>query len=161
MLPVTVTADSCLELLKSVQPHGPYLLAGHSIGGSVAYEIASRLRAQGEEVALLVLLDTPAPDTLGLKARLVAHGRTLAGRNEHSDLPLRDRLVGAARSARNKVVRKLRHTPVSRGVAAEHDRWLARLAPMSRRSTRARSWCWAPRARSTRCTRRCSAGTST
>jgi thioesterase domain-containing protein/acyl carrier protein len=132
MLPVTVTADSCLELLKSVQPHGPYLLAGHSIGGSVAYEIASRLRAQGEEVALLVLLDTPAPDTLGLKARLVAHGRTLAGRNEHSDLPLRDRLVGAARSARNKVVRKLRHTPVSRGVAAEHDRWLARLAERER-----------------------------
>src|SRR4051794_26807900 len=44
MLPVGVVADSCLELLKSVQPHGPYLLAGHSIGGSVAYELASRLR---------------------------------------------------------------------------------------------------------------------
>jgi amino acid adenylation domain-containing protein len=132
MLPVTVTADSCLELLKSVQPHGPYLLAGHSIGGSVAYEIASRLRAEGEEVALLALLDTPAPDTLGLRARLVAHARTLAGRNEHSDLPLRDRLAGAARSARGKVLRKLRHTPVSRGIAAEHDRWLARLAERER-----------------------------
>ena len=132
MLPVDVTADICLELLKSVQPHGPYLLAGHSIGGSVAYELASRLRDAGEEVALLVLLDTPAPDTLSFKSRLVAHARTLAGRNEHSDLPLGERIAGAARSARAKVVRKLRHAPVSRGVAAEHDRWLARLSERER-----------------------------
>lgn len=132
MLPVTVTADSCLELLKSVQPHGPYLLSGHSIGGSVAYEIASRLRAAGEEVALLVLLDTPAPDTLSFRSRLVAHAQTLAGRNEHADHTLGERIAGAARSARNKVVRKLRHAPVSRGLAAEHDRWLARLAERER-----------------------------
>jgi thioesterase domain-containing protein len=132
MLPVSVTADSCLELLRTVQPHGPYLLAGHSIGGSVAYEIASRLRAAGEEVALLVLLDTPAPDTLGFKSRLVAHARTLAGRNEHSDHTLGERIAGAARSARTKVVRKLRHTGVSRSEAAEHDRWLSKLGERER-----------------------------
>ncbi|MEA2469298.1 MAG: hypothetical protein QOE38_296, partial [Thermoleophilaceae bacterium] len=132
MLPVTVTADSCLELLKSVQPSGPYLLSGHSIGGSVAFEIACRLRDAGEEVALLVLLDTPAPDTLSLKARLVAHARTLAGRNSHSDRTLGERLAGAARSARTKAVRKLRHAPVSRSEAAEHDRWLSRLAERER-----------------------------
>jgi thioesterase domain-containing protein len=132
MLPVGVVADSCLELLRTVQPHGPYLLAGHSIGGSVAYEIASRLRAGGEEVALVVLLDTPAPDTLGLKARLAAHARTLAGRNEHSDEKLGERLAGVARAARGKLVRKLRHAPVGRGEAAEHERWLARLAERER-----------------------------
>jgi thioesterase domain-containing protein/acyl carrier protein len=132
MLPVGVTADSCLELLRSVQPEGPYLLAGHSIGGSVAYEIASRLRDAGEEVALLVLLDTPAPDTLSLKSRLAAHARTLVGRNSHSDRTLGQRVAGSARSARAKVVRKLRHAPVSRSEAAEHDRWLSRLAERER-----------------------------
>jgi amino acid adenylation domain-containing protein len=132
MLPVTVTADSCLELLKTVQPSGPYLLAGHSIGGSVAFEIASRLRDAGEEVALLVLLDTPAPDTLGLRSRIVAHARTLVGRNEHSDEELSERLAGAARAARGKLVRKLRHAPVGRSEAAEHERWLARLAARER-----------------------------
>jgi amino acid adenylation domain-containing protein len=132
MLPVGVTADSCLALLKSVQPHGPYLLAGHSIGGSVAYEIACRLRASREEVALLVLLDTPAPDTLGFKSRVIAHARTLAGRNAHSEKTFGERIAGAARSARAKALRKLRHAPVSRGVAAEHDRWLSRLAERER-----------------------------
>jgi thioesterase domain-containing protein/acyl carrier protein len=132
MLPVTVTADSCLELLKSVQPSGPYLLSGHSIGGSVAYEIACRLRDAGEEVALLVLLDTPAPDTLNLKARLLAHARTLVGRNSHSNRTLGERVAGAARSARTKAVRKLRHAPVTRSDAAEHDRWLSRLAERER-----------------------------
>jgi amino acid adenylation domain-containing protein len=132
MLPVSVTADSCLELLKSVQPEGPYLLAGHSIGGAVAYEIASRLRAAGEEVALLALLDTPAPDTLSLKSRLAAHARTLAGRNSHSDRKLGERIAGAARSARTKALRKLRHAPVSRSEVAEHDRWLSKLAERER-----------------------------
>jgi thioesterase domain-containing protein/acyl carrier protein len=44
--------------LQAVQPHGPYRLAGYSVGGSVAYEVAQRLRALGEEVALVGLIDT-------------------------------------------------------------------------------------------------------
>ena len=40
---------------------GPYLLGGHSFGGLVAFEMASRLEAVGETVALLAILDTPAP----------------------------------------------------------------------------------------------------
>jgi phthiocerol/phenolphthiocerol synthesis type-I polyketide synthase E len=42
----------------------PVLLAGSSLGGCVAFEIAQRMRAAGEHVALLALLDTPAPDDL-------------------------------------------------------------------------------------------------
>jgi thioesterase domain-containing protein/acyl carrier protein len=44
--------------LRAVQPNGPYYLAGYSVGGSVAYEVAQRLRAAGEEVALVGLIDT-------------------------------------------------------------------------------------------------------
>ncbi|MWD29823.1 SDR family oxidoreductase [Aquicoccus sp. SCR17] len=47
--------------LRQVQPHGPYLLGGFSGGGITAYEMARQLREAGEEVALLVLLDTPLP----------------------------------------------------------------------------------------------------
>ena len=48
--------------LRRVQPHGPYLIGGHSFGGVVAYEIARHLRDAGEDVALLVVLDTGAPN---------------------------------------------------------------------------------------------------
>jgi acyl-CoA synthetase (AMP-forming)/AMP-acid ligase II/thioesterase domain-containing protein/acyl carrier protein len=44
--------------IKKVQPAGPYFLGGYSFGGRVAYVMAQQLRAAGEEVALLALLDT-------------------------------------------------------------------------------------------------------
>ena len=54
-------ARDYLTELRTVQPHGPYLLGGFSGGGLVAYEMAQQLRAEGEETAMLVLLDTPYP----------------------------------------------------------------------------------------------------
>ena len=53
-----------LELVRGVQPRGPYLLGGASMGGMVAFEMAQRLIAAGEEVALLTLMDTPRIDHL-------------------------------------------------------------------------------------------------
>src|SRR5690606_33507910 len=44
-----------------IQPAGPYLIGGFSGGGLTAYEMARQLRAAGEEVAMLVMLDTPLP----------------------------------------------------------------------------------------------------
>jgi thioesterase domain-containing protein len=44
--------------IRTLQPHGPYLLGGYCLGGSIAYEAAQQFRAKGEEVALLALLDT-------------------------------------------------------------------------------------------------------
>ncbi|THF76595.1 amino acid adenylation domain-containing protein [Cohnella fermenti] len=43
--------------IRSVQPHGPYYLLGWSLGGNVAHAVASLLQAEGEEIALLVMLD--------------------------------------------------------------------------------------------------------
>ena len=40
-----------------VQAAGPYRLAGSSMGGVIAYEMAQQLRADGDEVALLGLVD--------------------------------------------------------------------------------------------------------
>lgn len=54
-------ATDYIAEMRQVQPHGPYLLGGFSGGGITAYEIARQLEAAGEQVALLVLLDTPLP----------------------------------------------------------------------------------------------------
>ncbi|RKH31694.1 hypothetical protein D7X12_38165 [Corallococcus sicarius] len=50
-----------LEAVRSVQPQGPYLLGGWSMGGVVAYEMARRLREAGEAVDLLALVDAHVP----------------------------------------------------------------------------------------------------
>lgn len=52
-----------LATLRAQQPRGPYYLFGYSLGGTLAQGIAARLRAQGEEVAFLGLLDTWPPET--------------------------------------------------------------------------------------------------
>ena len=51
-------ATAYLQEVRAVQSHGPYLIGGGSSGGIVAWEMAQQLRAAGEEVALLALIDT-------------------------------------------------------------------------------------------------------
>jgi len=48
-------------LIQRQQPRGPYLIGGLSVSGLFAYEVASQLRAAGEEVELLLLFDTFLP----------------------------------------------------------------------------------------------------
>jgi amino acid adenylation domain-containing protein len=50
-------AEDYLAEIRSVRPHGPYHLLGWSFGGLVAHAVATRLRAAGEQVGLLALLD--------------------------------------------------------------------------------------------------------
>lgn len=57
---VECVAERYLEALRTVQPAGPYFLAGWSFGGLVAYELARRLRLRGEEIALLAIIDCEA-----------------------------------------------------------------------------------------------------
>ncbi len=59
---VVGAARRSLKLLRSVQPHGPYRIAGHSFGGLVAFEMCHQLRAAGEQVELLAVLDSFPPD---------------------------------------------------------------------------------------------------
>jgi len=57
-------ASDYVAAIRSVQPRGPYYVVGECAGGIVAYEIAQQLHGQREEIALLVLMDTPRPDFL-------------------------------------------------------------------------------------------------
>ncbi len=58
---IAAMAAAYLAALRELQPHGPYHLAGWSFGGAVAYEMAQQLRAAGESVAFLGLIDSYTP----------------------------------------------------------------------------------------------------
>ena len=47
-----------VEEMRRFQPEGPYALIGYCFGGVVAYEMARQLRAAGQQVAPLILLDS-------------------------------------------------------------------------------------------------------
>ncbi|HWD19234.1 MAG TPA: condensation domain-containing protein [Verrucomicrobiae bacterium] len=55
--------------MKALQPAGPYRIGGYCFGGVVAYEMARQLEAQGEETAVLALLDSSPPDPRGERKR--------------------------------------------------------------------------------------------
>ncbi len=58
---IPALATHLISEMRSVRPHGPYMLGGYSFGGIVAYEMAQQLLAAGEEVPLLALLDSYCP----------------------------------------------------------------------------------------------------
>jgi pimeloyl-ACP methyl ester carboxylesterase len=84
-------ADYYLQELNSIQPRGPYLLIGYSFGGLVAHQMAQRLSARGEHIALLALLDTfPHPRFMPLPwrmrlfvRRMILHARKMRGLSPH------------------------------------------------------------------------------
>ena len=53
-------AETYIKEMLTVQPEGPYFIAGVCTGGTVAYEMASILRSRGLEVAFLGLIDSTA-----------------------------------------------------------------------------------------------------
>jgi thioesterase domain-containing protein len=58
---VETMAACYLDAIRTVAPTGPYCIGGYSSGGTVALEMAQQLRARGEQVAVLVLIDADAP----------------------------------------------------------------------------------------------------
>ncbi|HEU4713537.1 MAG TPA: amino acid adenylation domain-containing protein [Pyrinomonadaceae bacterium] len=65
-----------LAQMRAVQPEGPYLLAGWSFGGVLAYEIAQQIVASGATVEFLGLIDAnPVRDSIS--GRLASDGSLL------------------------------------------------------------------------------------
>jgi amino acid adenylation domain-containing protein len=54
-------ATHYLEEMRQVHPGGPWRLGGYCFGSLVAFELAERLTAAGEEVELLVVFNGPSP----------------------------------------------------------------------------------------------------
>ncbi|MFP1892736.1 amino acid adenylation domain-containing protein [Lonsdalea quercina] len=59
-------AANLIQVMQSVQPKGPYRLAGWSFGGVVVYEMACQLLERGDEVEFIGLLDSANPLTQGI-----------------------------------------------------------------------------------------------
>jgi thioesterase domain-containing protein/acyl carrier protein len=53
-----VMAARYIAEMRTIQPVGPYLLGGYSLGGVIAYEMARQLVAAGDAVAMVALLDS-------------------------------------------------------------------------------------------------------
>jgi len=49
------------QAIRQAKPQGPYLLAGWSMGGTVAFEMARRLEGMGETVSGVIMIDAPSP----------------------------------------------------------------------------------------------------
>ena len=50
-----------IQLMRKIQPGGPYLVGGWSLGGTLAFEMAVQLQAAGDDVPLLVLVASTPP----------------------------------------------------------------------------------------------------
>jgi amino acid adenylation domain-containing protein len=80
-LRIEAMAAKYLTAIRTVQPTGPYQLAGYSAGGITAFEAARQIVAEGERVDLLAIIDGDAPPavtdplrpSVGTAARTIAN----------------------------------------------------------------------------------------
>jgi len=59
---VVEIATHYINEIQTIQPNGPYYLAGSSFGGLAVYEMAQQLHDLGQSVALVVMFDTYGPN---------------------------------------------------------------------------------------------------
>jgi amino acid adenylation domain-containing protein len=124
------TMAACyLAEIQRVQPHGPYFLAGGSMGGLIAYEMAQQLRERGEPIGLLAMMDTRCPGDRGTTAGSIFTG---AFRMLLSPLAMLRRALDGlrirrARAANQPLPHALRHREIERA----HYRALSAYQPRS------------------------------
>ncbi|KAJ5864854.1 NRPS-like enzyme [Penicillium soppii] len=53
------TVETYSSHIRKVQPHGPYAIAGYSLGSTLAFEVGKLLESQGQEVRFLASIDYP------------------------------------------------------------------------------------------------------
>jgi thioesterase domain-containing protein/acyl carrier protein len=135
---VSEMATYAIQQVRTIQPSGPYFLAGYSLGGVVAFEVAQQLRSSGIDVGLLALLDSyvwsPSRDLTVLeKVRL--HWQNLyrnSNRGRMHYLSARWRLLlhrirrGNLRRTDEDLIEGLALSPASRKIARMHwEAWRA------------------------------------
>lgn len=59
---IEAMASDYVQAIRGYQPNGPYWLTGWSMGGVIAYEIARQLQQQGQQIAMLALIDAAVPE---------------------------------------------------------------------------------------------------
>jgi amino acid adenylation domain-containing protein len=59
---IEAMATEYLEAIRGIEPVGPYRLAGWSMGGLIAFEMARQLQLQNQEVSFVGLIDPTDPN---------------------------------------------------------------------------------------------------
>jgi amino acid adenylation domain-containing protein len=98
-------ASHYLSEMRQVHPGGPWLLAGYCFGAIVAFEIAQRLTAAGEEVQLVAIFNGPSP--LWVK-RWGYYGNQPGWRAQRALPPVPARRVRRARRIRRRALAPFR-----------------------------------------------------
>ncbi len=119
-----------LDAVKELQPHGPYVFLGHSLGGLVALEMAQRVLAAGEAVALLAMLDS-YPHILRLS--FGQRARLFVRRAKHSAALRLSRLLRENKNAPDRRQADRLLAPATRRVRAGAQLALSRYIPRSYR----------------------------
>jgi len=102
---VADAARDFLSELRTIQPHGPYLLGGFCVGGVVALEMARQLMEEGEEVNFLTLLDCERPS---LHRAILADLRLMSHRVIHM-VSVISGIIRSKGAARTTMIRDLIH----------------------------------------------------
>lgn len=80
--PHATTAEMAADYIREIrqiQPHGPYHIFGECVGGVCAHEVARQLTENGEEIGLLLFLDTWVPMPITLASRVKHHMSAMTG----------------------------------------------------------------------------------
>ncbi|MCY2932360.1 MAG: amino acid adenylation domain-containing protein, partial [Planctomycetota bacterium] len=119
---IEALADHYVAQVRAIQPEGPYMLGGYSVGGVIAYETACRLQRQGQRVAALVLFDAWCPPH-GLSARLnrLVRWRIIRYARTFLRLPGRDKLAYLLNAFRPRARRELLQRAAGRVYVNDED----------------------------------------
>jgi len=104
-------ADAYLRQARDIQPQGPYTLLGYCFGGHVAFEMARRLRAAGEEVTLVGMINAPTVGYIARHSPLFDRERAVTGLDGQwlVSPPAPRRLTARPRDLPARARRKTRH----------------------------------------------------
>lgn len=115
--PIEEMAKDYVQSLRRIQPEGPYLLGGWSMGGLIALEMAQQLVKQGHEVAHLTMIDVHMPTLAALQEhhRDETFDRQLFAIAHRMPLSLLDRKT-LQESSESELIAYLHHLGVSNGI---------------------------------------------
>ncbi len=89
---VEAMASAYVEMIRTVQPNGPYWLVGYSLGGLVTFEMTRLLQQRGEQVRFLGLIDSYPEDGILIR-RLGRHVARLLDAGPSEVKPEIDRIA--------------------------------------------------------------------
>lgn len=124
---IEAVAAGYIQAIRQKQAYGPYMLAGYSFGGFVAFEIARQLVASGERVRFLGIIDASKPSepvlVRGLKSARNQSLSALIQKSAHAGLHY-IRSIGEAIIAWRNTARLARGLPLTASAVHGHYRFI-------------------------------------